>query len=187
MVWFFSHLGSLSQFPVWSAMTSWHTCLGSSLAAHHSSRFVTLWWTKHAFWLLWVLVLCSFISSSVACHGSEASLQIKLGVFHSLWGCKVKWAISDQGVSVSFWPNSYLLVVGTNLYLPQQFTSEERLHRCEVVCRDVQSVITPSLSPWQLSPKKTWEGFIGGFFATVLFGLLVSSNHSAYFIGLFPS
>ena len=28
----------------------------------------------------------------------------------------------------------------------------------------------------QLSPKKTWEGFIGGFFATVLFGLLVGSG-----------
>ncbi|OXB56945.1 hypothetical protein ASZ78_005395 [Callipepla squamata] len=41
------------------------------------------------------------------------------------------------------------------------------------------------LSFWQLSPKKTWEGFIGGFFATVLFGLLVSSSHAAYFFG-FP-
>jgi phosphatidate cytidylyltransferase len=27
----------------------------------------------------------------------------------------------------------------------------------------------------KLSPKKTWEGFIGGGFATVLFGLGVSS------------
>lgn len=27
----------------------------------------------------------------------------------------------------------------------------------------------------QLSPKKTWEGFIGGFFATVVFGILVRS------------
>jgi len=25
----------------------------------------------------------------------------------------------------------------------------------------------------QLSPKKTWEGFIGGFFATVVFGIVV--------------
>lgn len=25
----------------------------------------------------------------------------------------------------------------------------------------------------QLSPKKTWEGFIGGFFSTVVFGFLV--------------
>lgn len=32
----------------------------------------------------------------------------------------------------------------------------------------------PHLYP-QLSPKKTWEGFIGGFFATVVFGILVSS------------
>lgn len=27
-------------------MTSWHTCLGSSLAAPRSSRFVILYWTK---------------------------------------------------------------------------------------------------------------------------------------------
>lgn len=27
----------------------------------------------------------------------------------------------------------------------------------------------------QLSPKKTWEGFIGGFFATVVFGFIVST------------
>lgn len=25
----------------------------------------------------------------------------------------------------------------------------------------------------QLSPKKTWEGFIGGFFSTIVFGILV--------------
>lgn len=28
----------------------------------------------------------------------------------------------------------------------------------------------------QLSPKKTWEGFIGGFFATIVFGILVSNS-----------
>lgn len=27
---------------------------------------------------------------------------------------------------------------------------------------------------FQLSPKKTWEGFIGGFFSTVVFGFIVS-------------
>lgn len=37
--------------------------------------------------------------------------------------------------------------------------------------------MSPLLSLWQLSPKKTWEGFIGGFFSTVLFGLLVSGHH----------
>ena len=28
----------------------------------------------------------------------------------------------------------------------------------------------------KLSPKKTWEGFIGGAFATVVFGLCVSAK-----------
>ena len=29
---------------------------------------------------------------------------------------------------------------------------------------------------FQLSPKKTWEGFIGGFFATMVFGVIVSKT-----------
>uniref|UniRef100_A0A8C5AUF3 Phosphatidate cytidylyltransferase n=1 Tax=Gadus morhua TaxID=8049 RepID=A0A8C5AUF3_GADMO len=32
----------------------------------------------------------------------------------------------------------------------------------------------------QLSPKKTWEGFIGGFFATVVFGILLSYVMAGY-------
>uniref|UniRef100_A0A4W3HEU9 Phosphatidate cytidylyltransferase n=1 Tax=Callorhinchus milii TaxID=7868 RepID=A0A4W3HEU9_CALMI len=33
---------------------------------------------------------------------------------------------------------------------------------------------------YMLSPKKTWEGFIGGFFATVLFGILLSYFMAGY-------
>jgi phosphatidate cytidylyltransferase len=47
-----------------------------------------------------------------------------------------------------------------------------------IVCNDVMAYVfgfffgrTPLI---QLSPKKTWEGFIGGGFATVIFGLVVS-------------
>lgn len=29
----------------------------------------------------------------------------------------------------------------------------------------------------QLSPKKTWEGFIGGFFSTIVFGILVKKKN----------
>jgi len=49
-----------------------------------------------------------------------------------------------------------------------------------IVCNDVMAYIfgfffgrTPLI---QLSPKKTWEGFIGGGIATVIFGLVVSEN-----------
>jgi CDP-diglyceride synthetase len=49
-----------------------------------------------------------------------------------------------------------------------------------IVCNDVMAYIfgfffgrTPLI---QLSPKKTWEGFIGGGFATVIFGLVVSES-----------
>lgn len=47
-----------------------------------------------------------------------------------------------------------------------------------IVCNDVMAYIfgfffgkTPLI---KLSPKKTWEGFIGGGFATVLFGVVFS-------------
>jgi len=47
-----------------------------------------------------------------------------------------------------------------------------------IVCNDVMAYMfgfffgrTPLI---KLSPKKTWEGFIGGGFSTVLFGLIVS-------------
>lgn len=47
-----------------------------------------------------------------------------------------------------------------------------------IVCNDVMAYMfgfffgrTPLI---KLSPKKTWEGFIGGGFATVLFGLIFS-------------
>jgi phosphatidate cytidylyltransferase len=49
-----------------------------------------------------------------------------------------------------------------------------------IVCNDVMAYIfgfffgrTPLI---QLSPKKTWEGFIGGGVATVIFGLVVSES-----------
>lgn len=47
-----------------------------------------------------------------------------------------------------------------------------------IVCNDVMAYVfgfffgrTPLI---KLSPKKTWEGFIGGGFATVIFGLAFS-------------
>uniref|UniRef100_A0A7M4FE24 Phosphatidate cytidylyltransferase n=3 Tax=Amniota TaxID=32524 RepID=A0A7M4FE24_CROPO len=53
-----------------------------------------------------------------------------------------------------------------------------------VICNDIMAYMfgfffgrTPLI---KLSPKKTWEGFIGGFFATVLFGLLLSYVMSGY-------
>uniref|UniRef100_A0A8C5J0Y5 Phosphatidate cytidylyltransferase n=1 Tax=Junco hyemalis TaxID=40217 RepID=A0A8C5J0Y5_JUNHY len=52
-----------------------------------------------------------------------------------------------------------------------------------VICNDIMAYMfgfffgrTPLI---KLSPKKTWEGFIGGFFSTVLFGLLVSVHGGA--------
>lgn len=53
-----------------------------------------------------------------------------------------------------------------------------------VICNDIMAYMfgfffgrTPLI---KLSPKKTWEGFIGGCFATVVFGLLLSYVMSGY-------
>ena len=49
-----------------------------------------------------------------------------------------------------------------------------------IICNDIMAYMfgfffgrTPLI---KLSPKKTWEGFIGGAFATVVFGLCVSAK-----------
>uniref|UniRef100_A0AAY5K4I9 Phosphatidate cytidylyltransferase n=1 Tax=Esox lucius TaxID=8010 RepID=A0AAY5K4I9_ESOLU len=53
-----------------------------------------------------------------------------------------------------------------------------------VICNDIMAYMfgfffgrTPLI---KLSPKKTWEGFIGGFFSTVVFGILLSYVMSGY-------
>ena len=47
-----------------------------------------------------------------------------------------------------------------------------------IICNDIMAYLfgfffgkTPLI---KLSPKKTWEGFIGGAFSTVVFGIIVS-------------
>jgi len=58
-----------------------------------------------------------------------------------------------------------------------------------IICNDVMAYMfgfffgkTPLI---KLSPKKTWEGFIGGGFATVIFGLVVTSLSRSFFFCLF--
>jgi len=53
-----------------------------------------------------------------------------------------------------------------------------------VICNDIMAYFfgfcfgrTPLI---KLSPKKTWEGFIGGFFATMVFGVVVSKTMYQY-------
>jgi phosphatidate cytidylyltransferase len=51
-----------------------------------------------------------------------------------------------------------------------------------IICNDIMAYVfgfffgkTPLI---KLSPKKTWEGFIGGGFSTVVFGVMVSQFFS---------
>ncbi|XP_077097443.1 phosphatidate cytidylyltransferase 2 [Siphateles boraxobius] len=53
-----------------------------------------------------------------------------------------------------------------------------------VICNDIMAYMfgfffgrTPLI---KLSPKKTWEGFIGGFFSTIVFGILLSYVMAGY-------
>ena len=59
-----------------------------------------------------------------------------------------------------------------------------------IICCDIMSYMfgfffgkTPLI---KLSPKKTWEGFIGGAFSTVLFGILVSCSRDEDVFGTYP-
>ncbi|XP_071455450.1 phosphatidate cytidylyltransferase, photoreceptor-specific [Hetaerina americana] len=84
--------------------------------------------------------------------------------------------------SLFAWTHVALLIVVTQSYLIIQNIFEGLIWFIVpvsmIVCNDVMAYLfgfffgrTPLI---QLSPKKTWEGFIGGGFSTVIFGLMMS-------------
>nr|CAD7256175.1 unnamed protein product [Timema shepardi] len=84
--------------------------------------------------------------------------------------------------SLFAWTHVALLIVVTQSYLIIQNIFEGLIWFIVpvsmIVCNDVMAYVfgfffgrTPLI---QLSPKKTWEGFIGGGISTVIFGLVVS-------------
>lgn len=84
--------------------------------------------------------------------------------------------------SLFAWTHVSLLIVVTQSYLIIQNIFEGLIWIIVpvsmIVCNDVMAYVfgfffgrTPLI---KLSPKKTWEGFIGGGFSTVLFGILFS-------------
>uniref|UniRef100_A0A1B0GFE8 Phosphatidate cytidylyltransferase n=1 Tax=Glossina morsitans morsitans TaxID=37546 RepID=A0A1B0GFE8_GLOMM len=94
--------------------------------------------------------------------------------------------------SLFAWTHVSLLIVVTQSYLIIQNIFEGLIWFIVpvsmIICNDVMAYMfgfffgkTPLI---KLSPKKTWEGFIGGGFATVLFGLLFSYIlcHYQYFV-----
>lgn len=91
--------------------------------------------------------------------------------------------------SLFAWTHVALLIVVTQSYLIIQNIFEGMIWFIVpvsmIVCNDVMAYMfgfffgrTPLI---KLSPKKTWEGFIGGGFSTVIFGLLAS-----YFLCQYP-
>lgn len=90
--------------------------------------------------------------------------------------------------SLFAWTHVALLIVVTQSYLIIQNIFEGLIWFIVpvsmIVCNDVMAYIfgfffgrTPLI---QLSPKKTWEGFIGGGISTVIFGLVMSYIMSQY-------
>jgi phosphatidate cytidylyltransferase len=84
--------------------------------------------------------------------------------------------------SMFTWTHITLFLFGFPAYLSIQNTFESIFWLIVpvslVVCNDIMAYLfgfflgrTPLI---KLSPKKTWEGFIGAVFATMLFGLIVS-------------
>lgn len=74
-------------------------------------------------------------------------------VFQSCW--KIKYII--------FYSHSFRFIVPVSM----------------IICNDVMAYMfgfffgkTPLI---KLSPKKTWEGFIGGWLSTIVFGMIVSN------------
>ncbi|XP_077289246.1 CDP-diacylglycerol synthase [Arctopsyche grandis] len=91
--------------------------------------------------------------------------------------------------SLFAWTHVVLLIVVTQSYFIIQNIFEGLIWFIVpvsmIVCNDVMAYVfgfffgkTPLI---KLSPKKTWEGFIGGGFSTVIFGLMIS-----YFMSRFP-
>lgn len=87
--------------------------------------------------------------------------------------------------SLFAWTHVALLIVVTQSYLIIKNIFEGLIWFIVpvsmIICNDIMAYVfgfflgkTPLI---KLSPKKTWEGFIGGGFATILFGFLVSFLH----------
>ncbi|KAI8429233.1 hypothetical protein MSG28_007754 [Choristoneura fumiferana] len=84
-------------------------------------------------------------------------------------------ALSGLSSSLFAWTHVALLIVVTQSYLIIQNIFEVPVSM--IICNDVMAYVfgfffgkTPLI---KLSPKKTWEGFIGGGFSTVVFGLVI--------------
>ncbi|XP_051866220.1 phosphatidate cytidylyltransferase 2 isoform X2 [Pristis pectinata] len=86
------------------------------------------------------------------------------------------------------WTHVTLLIIVTQSHLVIQNLFEGMIWFIVpisiVICNDIMAYLfgfffgrTPLI---KLSPKKTWEGFIGGFFATVVFGFLFAYALSNY-------
>ncbi|ESN92086.1 hypothetical protein HELRODRAFT_184518, partial [Helobdella robusta] len=80
------------------------------------------------------------------------------------------------------WTHVTLLIIVTQSHLIMQNIFEGLIWFLVpvsmIICNDIMAYLfgfffgrTPLI---KLSPKKTWEGFIGGAFATILFGILAS-------------
>uniref|UniRef100_A0A8C7TEC4 Phosphatidate cytidylyltransferase n=1 Tax=Oncorhynchus mykiss TaxID=8022 RepID=A0A8C7TEC4_ONCMY len=117
----------------------------------------------------------------------EEPLRI-LSKYHRLISFALYLTGEMQAVSKFGWTHVTLLIVVTQSHLIIHNLFEGMIWfivpiSC-VICNDIMAYMfgfffgrTPLI---KLSPKKTWEGFIGGFFSTVVFGILLSYVMAGY-------
>lgn len=95
--------------------------------------------------------------------------------------------------SLFAWTHVVLLIVVSQSYLIIQNVFEGLIWFIVpvsmIICNDIMAYVfgfflgkTPLI---QVSPKKTWEGFIGGGISTVVFGFIVSINEIMNLIMLY--
>uniref|UniRef100_A0A7N6BI06 Phosphatidate cytidylyltransferase n=1 Tax=Anabas testudineus TaxID=64144 RepID=A0A7N6BI06_ANATE len=101
----------------------------------------------------------------------------------------ISFALYLTGTNTEFgWTHVTLLIVVTQSHLIIHNLFEGMIWfivpiSC-VICNDIMAYMfgfffgrTPLI---KLSPKKTWEGFIGGFFSTIVFGIMLSYVMAGY-------
>lgn len=124
----------------------------------------------------WIRLVCSFLGQALL---HEAIFIVCLDSRRTLNCRNTKLPDYSQYI-----PRTYLVII--HIYLNKTASSHILYFRfivpvSMIVCNDVMAYMfgfffgrTPLI---KLSPKKTWEGFIGGGVATVIFGLIVSQFH----------
>lgn len=163
----------------------WYLNLNSEKESRRSQNEVTADF-KIGIWLKLVILFCIFSQDFLrvlVIYHRFISFCLYCGGFVLFVLSLVKKYYMKQ-FSLFAWTHVVLLIVVSQSYLIIQNIFEGLIWFIVpvsmIICNDIMAYVfgfflgkTPLI---QVSPKKTWEGFIGGGFSTVIFGFIVSKN-----------